>query len=81
MAFLMVKYMVGLLIILLNVSKRMYGWHVISGIDGHDAASIKAAIETAQQITDKPSLLICKPPLVLVLLIKQALPILSRFIR
>ncbi|MGM7604819.1 transketolase [Proteus mirabilis] len=45
-----------------NTAERFeaYGWHVISGIDGHDAASIKAAIETAQQIIDKPSLLICK---------------------
>ncbi|HGN1328466.1 TPA: transketolase [Proteus mirabilis] len=45
-----------------NTAERFeaYGWHVISGINGHDAASIKAAIETAQQITDKPSLLICK---------------------
>ncbi|HFT0298049.1 TPA: transketolase [Proteus mirabilis] len=45
-----------------NTAERFeaYGWHVISGIDGHDAASIKVAIETAQQITDKPSLLICK---------------------
>lgn len=45
-----------------NTAERFdaYGWHVISGIDGHDAASIKAAIETAKQITDKPSLLICK---------------------
>lgn len=45
-----------------NTAERFeaYGWHVISGIDGHDAASIKAAIEAAQQITDKPSLLICK---------------------
>ena len=45
-----------------NTAERFeaYGWHVISGIDGHDAASIKAAIETAQQITGKPSLLICK---------------------
>ncbi|OAT25206.1 transketolase [Proteus myxofaciens] len=45
-----------------NTAERFdaYGWHVITGIDGHDAASIKAAIETAKQITDKPSLLICK---------------------
>ncbi|HCH51054.1 TPA: transketolase [Escherichia coli] len=45
-----------------NTAERFeaYGWHVISGIDGHDAASIKAAIETAKQVTDKPSLLICK---------------------
>lgn len=45
-----------------NTAERFdaYGWHVISGIDGHDAASIKAAVEAAKQITDKPSLLICK---------------------
>ncbi|WOO50630.1 transketolase [Hafnia alvei] len=45
-----------------NTAERFdaYGWHVISGIDGHDAASIKAAIEAAKQVTDKPSLLICK---------------------
>lgn len=45
-----------------NTAERFdaYGWHVISGIDGHDASSIKAAIEEAKQITDKPSLLICK---------------------
>ncbi|MBG5951438.1 transketolase [Proteus sp. G2618] len=45
-----------------NTAERFdaYGWHVISGIDGHDAASIKAAVEEAKQITDKPSLLICK---------------------
>ncbi|WP_368887494.1 transketolase [Proteus columbae] len=45
-----------------NTAERFdaYGWHVISGIDGHDAASIKAAVEVAKQITDKPSLLICK---------------------
>ncbi|MCM2367753.1 transketolase [Proteus terrae] len=45
-----------------NTAERFdaYGWHVISGIDGHDAASIKAAVEAAKKITDKPSLLICK---------------------
>ncbi|WP_311749219.1 transketolase [Proteus terrae] len=45
-----------------NTAERFdaYGWHVISGIDGHDVASIKAAVEEAKQITDKPSLLICK---------------------
>ncbi|MBS6211294.1 MAG: transketolase, partial [Proteus hauseri] len=45
-----------------NTAERFdaYGWHVISGIDGHDAASIKAAVEAAKQVTDKPSLLICK---------------------
>lgn len=37
-----------------------YGWHVIRGIDGHDAASIKRAVEEARAVTDKPSLLMCK---------------------
>lgn len=45
-----------------DTAKRFeaYGWHVIKGIDGHDAQSIKTAIEQAQATTDKPSLLICK---------------------
>ncbi|OSM94333.1 transketolase [Lonsdalea populi] len=37
-----------------------YGWHVIRGIDGHDADAIKRAIGEAQLVTDKPSLLMCK---------------------
>ncbi|AWK40872.1 transketolase [Photorhabdus laumondii subsp. laumondii] len=37
-----------------------YGWHVIRGVDGHNAASVKAAIEEARKVTDKPSLLMCK---------------------
>ncbi|PHM70908.1 transketolase [Xenorhabdus kozodoii] len=37
-----------------------YGWHVIRGIDGHDADAIAAAIEAARQETGKPSLLMCK---------------------
>jgi transketolase len=37
-----------------------YGWHVVRGVDGHDAEAIKAAIEQAKQVSDKPSLLICK---------------------
>ncbi|OCA53662.1 transketolase [Photorhabdus namnaonensis] len=37
-----------------------YGWHVIRGIDGHSAASVKAAIEEASKVADKPSLLMCK---------------------
>lgn len=45
-----------------DTAKRFdaYGWHVISGIDGHDAQAIHAAIEQAKAITDKPSLLMCK---------------------
>ncbi|MDV5142743.1 transketolase, partial [Chimaeribacter arupi] len=37
-----------------------YGWHVVRGVDGHDADAIKAAIEEARSVTDKPSLLMCK---------------------
>ncbi len=37
-----------------------YGWHVIRGIDGHDADAIAAAIDAARQETGKPSLLMCK---------------------
>lgn len=45
-----------------DTAKRFeaYGWHVIRGIDGHDPEAIKQAIEHAQSVTDKPSLLICK---------------------
>ena len=34
-------------------------WHVIRDIDGHDAASIKRAVEE-RAVTDKPSLLMQK---------------------
>ncbi|MGM3174436.1 transketolase [Dickeya lacustris] len=37
-----------------------YGWHVVRGVDGHDAASIQRAIEEAKSVSDKPSLLLCK---------------------
>lgn len=37
-----------------------YGWHVVRGVDGHNADAIKAAIEQAHKVTDKPSLLMCK---------------------
>ena len=37
-----------------------YGWHVIRDVDGHDAEAIKAAIDAARAVTDKPSLLCCK---------------------
>ncbi|MBJ7222768.1 MULTISPECIES: transketolase [unclassified Brenneria] len=37
-----------------------YGWHVIRGVDGHDADAIKRAISEARLVTDKPSLLMCK---------------------
>jgi transketolase len=37
-----------------------YGWHVISDIDGHDAAAIDAAIEEAKSVADRPTLICCK---------------------
>ncbi|WP_026287884.1 MULTISPECIES: transketolase [unclassified Thioalkalivibrio] len=37
-----------------------YGWHVVRGVDGHDANAVKAAIEEARQNSDKPSLICCK---------------------
>lgn len=37
-----------------------YRWHVIEQVDGHDAAAIKAAIEQAQAVTDRPTLIVCK---------------------
>ncbi|MGI9295130.1 MAG: transketolase [Pseudomonadales bacterium] len=37
-----------------------YGWHVLPGVDGHDAAAVKAALEAARAVTDKPTLICCK---------------------
>ncbi|AJQ88763.1 transketolase [Xanthomonas oryzae pv. oryzicola] len=39
---------------------QAYGWHVIGDVDGHDADKIKAAIETALENTDKPTLICCR---------------------
>ena len=36
-----------------------YGWHVQS-VDGHDPAAIGKALEAAQKVTDKPSLIACR---------------------
>ncbi len=37
-----------------------YGWHVIPNVDGHDSAAVDAAIRSAQQVGDKPTLICCK---------------------
>ncbi len=37
-----------------------YGWHVVSGVDGHDPEAIKKAIKEARSVNDKPSLICCK---------------------
>ena len=45
-----------------NVKLRYeaYGWHVIDGLDGRDAAGIRVALERAKAETDRPSLVIVK---------------------
>jgi transketolase len=37
-----------------------YGWHVVPNVDGHDADSVRNAVEAAQAETDRPSLICCK---------------------
>jgi len=37
-----------------------YGWHVVRNVDGHDPNAIRAAIEAARAVRDKPSLIDCK---------------------
>ncbi|MCW3173198.1 transketolase [Shewanella subflava] len=37
-----------------------YGWHVIANVDGHDSDAIRAAIEEAKSVTDKPTMICCK---------------------
>jgi transketolase len=39
---------------------RAYGWHVIAGVDGHDPAAVRKAIEEATTETGRPSLICCK---------------------
>ncbi|MES2365760.1 MAG: transketolase [Pseudomonadota bacterium] len=37
-----------------------YGWHVIAGVDGHNAEAVEAAVQAAKAVTDKPSMICCK---------------------
>jgi len=37
-----------------------YGWHVITAVDGHDAAAVDAAIRRAQAEPRRPTLICCK---------------------
>ncbi len=39
---------------------KAYGWQVIQGVDGHDAAQIKAAFEAGRAETAKPTLICAK---------------------
>jgi transketolase len=37
-----------------------YGWHVIAGVDGHNAEAVEAAVQAAKVVTDKPTMICCK---------------------
>ncbi len=37
-----------------------YGWHVVRGVDGHDADRVRAAIDAARSETGRPSLICCR---------------------
>jgi transketolase len=37
-----------------------YGWHVIPHVDGHNGEAVHQAIQQAQAVTDKPSIICCK---------------------
>ena len=39
---------------------RAYGWQVLEDVDGHDAASVRAALRTACEETERPTLICCK---------------------
>lgn len=39
---------------------KAYGWHVVANVDGHDSEAIRAAIDEARNVTDKPTLICCK---------------------
>ncbi len=37
-----------------------YGWHVIPKVDGHDPEAVKAALEEARAVSDRPSMICCQ---------------------
>ncbi|MCV2531029.1 MAG: transketolase, partial [Candidatus Lightella neohaematopini] len=39
---------------------KSYHWHVLDNINGHNSKEISKAISIARNVTDKPSLIICK---------------------
>ncbi|GJM06565.1 MAG: transketolase [marine bacterium B5-7] len=45
-----------------DTAKRFeaYGWHVVTDVDGHQAENIRAAIDKAHTVSDKPTLICCK---------------------
>ncbi|MCL2345383.1 MAG: transketolase [Desulfobulbus sp.] len=45
-----------------DIPKRFasYGWHVVAGVNGHDADAIEKALLEARSVADKPSIICCK---------------------
>jgi len=45
-----------------NIPQRFaaYQWHVIADVDGHDPDAVKQAVNDAQAVTGKPSIICCK---------------------
>jgi transketolase len=39
---------------------RAYGWHVVSGVDGHDPEAVRKAILEARSVNDRPTLICCR---------------------
>ena len=37
-----------------------YGWHVQRVVDGNDLTKVEAAVELARQVTDRPSVILCR---------------------
>lgn len=37
-----------------------YGWHVVRGVDGHDAEAVRKAVLEARAVNDRPSLICCR---------------------
>lgn len=37
-----------------------YGWHVVPAVNGHDPDAVKAAVDAAQAVTDKPTIICTK---------------------
>ena len=45
-----------------DTAKRFeaYGWHVISGVDGHDSRAVLQALDQAREVIDRPTLICCR---------------------
>ena len=39
---------------------RAYGWNVVGPVDGHDSDALERAVQAAQAVQERPSLIVCK---------------------